>query len=204
MRMTDRHSLFDIDAYIAALPRHILRPPRPDAPTRYQVSRYPLLKAYNGFTGIERRRGGHLAGWLRAAGCLTLAPRCDICGSQGPLGLHGEHYYAVCLDPTLCRGCHKAIHMRFYRFDDWRRLVDASAVTGSEWFSLIPRHTVDIAKHSRDRWGWAAADIERSPLCPLPDAVVAALPSDLLPHPALSPSQLEIALEAKNASRPDH
>lgn len=183
--MTDRQPQFDYDGYLDALPRQILGPPRLDAPTRYPVSRYPVLKPFNGFSGIERRRGGHLAGWLVTAGCMTLASKCDICESRGPLALHGDNYYDVASDPTLCRSCHKSIHMRFYRWDDWRRLVDASAVTGSEWFALIPRHGLDIAQHLRNRWGWRAADLERSPLCQLPDTIIASLPGNMLPHPAL-------------------
>ena len=184
-RMTDLCPQFDVDAYIETLPRHHLGPPQPNAPRRYPVSRYPLLRSYGGFTGIERRRGGQLAGWLLAAGCLTLASKCDICGSEGPLALHGEIYYDVTRDPTLCALCHRLTHLRFHRWNDWRRLVDASAVTGSEWFALIPRHAVDVAQHLRNRWGWMAADLESSPMCPLPKAIVAALPGNMLPHPAL-------------------
>ena len=185
MRMTKGHSQFDYDAYLEALPRHILGSPRPNAPTRYQVSSYPLLKPFNGFTGIERRRGGQLAGWLLAAGCLTLPLQCNICGSRGPLGLHGDNYYDVTRDPTLCRSCHYAIHTRLYRTDNWRRIVEASAVSGREWFALVPEHSLDIAQHLRNRWGWGVADLERSPLCPLPDAIAAVLPRNLLPLPAL-------------------
>lgn len=183
--MTDRQPPFDYDAYLDALPRHVLGPPRLDAPTRHRVTSRPLLKSYAGFTGEERRRGGYLALWLVAAGCMTLASQCDICGSRGPLALHGENYYDVSRDPTLCRTCHRAIHLRFYRWRDWRTLVDASAVTGSEWFSRIPQHEINIAQHLRNRWGWHAADLERSPICPLPDAIAEALPSNMLPHPVL-------------------
>ncbi len=181
--MTNRPSEFDIDAYIDALPRHRLQSPRQDAPTRYQVSRFPLLKAYNGFSGEERRRGGQLAGWLLAAGCLTVRKHCDVCGIQGQHALHGENYYDVTRDPTLCRPCHRAIHMRFYRWGDWCKTVEASAVTGVEWFARIPRHGIDIAQHLRNRWGWGVANLERSPLCPLPDAIVEVLPVNMLPHP---------------------
>lgn len=185
MAMTERQSQFDIDGYIEALPRHVLRPPRPDAPTRYQVSRYPLLKAYHGFSGVERRRGGQLAGWLVAAGCLTVPAQCDICGSREGVALHGEVYYDVSRDPALCKPCHRSIHLRFYRWDEWIRIVDGSAVTGKEWFALIPRHGIDIARHLRDRWGWRIADLETSPLCPLPDAIAEVLPGNMLPHPTL-------------------
>jgi len=91
----------------------------------------------------------------------------------------------VTRDPTICRPCHRLIHLRFYRWNDWRKLVDASAVTGNVWFAMIPPQAVDVAQHLRDRWGWRAADLERSPICPLPDAIVAALPDNMLLHPAL-------------------
>lgn len=183
--MTDRQPQFDYDAYLDALPRHVLGPPRPDAPTRYPVTRRPLLKSYNGFIGEERRRGGYLALWLLTAGCMTLAAQCDICGSRGPLSLHGENYYDVSRDPSVCRACHAAIHLRFWKWDAWRRIVDASADTGREWFSLIPRHRIDLAQHLRNRWGWHAADLEKSPICPFPDFIAEVLPGQMLPHPAL-------------------
>lgn len=185
MRMTDSHSSFDFDAYIAALPRHNLEPPMPNAPRRYQVSRYPLLRAYNGFTGEERRRGGQLIGWLQAARCLPRPSRCDICGRTGRTAYHSEHYYSACHPVMICNGCHMAIHRRQFAWDQWRRIVDGAATTGREWFVLIPRHGIDVAQHLRDRWGWAAADLERSPVCPLADAIVAALPDNMLSHPAL-------------------
>ena len=175
----------DLDEYLAALPTRQFSVPRPYAPKRYQVSRWPLLKDFNGFTGIERRRGGQLAGWLLAAGCIAMPTRCDICSRRGPLGLHGEVYYDVTRDPALCRPCHRALHMRPYQWRVWRDIVDASAITGREWFALAPMHGLDLAQHLRDRFGWRVADIEQSPLVPLQDAVIAALPSNMLAHPCL-------------------
>lgn len=184
--MTSRPTL-DLDEYIAALPVRPISAPRLRVPKLYRTSSWPLLKAYNGFSGVERRRGGQLGGWLRAAGCLTLPPICDICGSRGPLGLHSETYYHVARDPALCRSCHRALHLRFWHWDAWRRIVDASSVTGREWFALAPRDRggTDIAGHLRDKWGWRAADIERSPITHLPDAIAALLPGNMLHHPSL-------------------
>ncbi|WP_156427347.1 hypothetical protein [Novosphingobium sp. Fuku2-ISO-50] len=184
--MTDRAAPFDIDAYIEALPRRVLSAPRPNAPTRYQVWNYPLLKDYHGFTGTERRRAGQLGHWLIAAGCLTLPERCEICASPGPIAQHGENYYDVPSDPALCRACHRAIHLRFWQWDAWRKIVDASAITGEEWFALTPRHSIDIAGHLRHRWGWRVADIERSPIMSLPDAIAVVLPDNMLALPRLS------------------
>lgn len=175
----------DIDEYLAALPVQRLSAPRPDAPTRYGVTRYPLLKSYNGFSGEERRRGGYLALWLLAAGCVSLPERCDICARREPLQLHNETYYHVGRTPALCRPCHRAIHLRPWQWDAWRGLVDASATTGREWFALAPRYGLDIAQHLRNRWGWGVADIERSPMTPLPEFIASVLPGNMLGHPFL-------------------
>lgn len=165
--MTERPTA-DLDEYLAVLATRRLSAPRRVAPYHYQVSRWPLLKPFNGFTGIERRRGGQLAGWLLAAGCITIPDHCGICANPGPLGLHGECYYDVSRDPALCARCHCALHLRPYQWDAWRRTVDASAVTGGEWFALAPRHGLDLAQHLRDKFGWTVADVERSPMTPLP------------------------------------
>lgn len=177
--------IVDLDEYLAALPVRRLSPPRPYAPALYQVSRRPLLKPFNGFSGVERRRGGQLAGWLLAAGCMAMPDRCDICGDGGPLSLHGENYYDVRRDPALCRRCHRALHLRPYQLEAWRRIVDASAATGREWFALAPCHGLDLADHLRQRFGWRVADIERSPVAALPDAIAVRLPCNMLQHPKL-------------------
>ena len=175
----------DPDEYLAALPTLRLCAPKRTPPAKYEVSRWPLLKAFHGFSGIERRRGGQLAGWLLNAGCITMPKQCDICASPGPLGLHGENYYDVSRDPALCARCHRALHFRPFHWDAWCRIVDASATTGREWFALAPRDGFDLALHLRNKLGSQVADIERSPLLPLPDAIAVLLPGNMLHHPDL-------------------
>ena len=175
----------DIDEYLAALPMRTLSAPRNRVPMRYQVTSWPLLKPFNGFSGIERRRGGQLAGWLVAAGCITLPALCDICASRGPINLHGDNYYDVTRDPALCRRCHRALHFRTRQWDAWRRIVDANAVSGREWYALAPQNGLDLGQHLRDKFGWRVADIERSPLSPLPDVISTLLPGNMLAHPQL-------------------
>lgn len=171
----------DIDAYIDALPSHRLRQPL-RVPLAYQESPWPLLRSYNGFTGEERRRGGQLIGWLQTAGCLPRPSRCDVCRSRERVNFHSESYYHVLRPASLCNACHMALHKRHFAWDAWRRLVDAHAVTGREWWAITPRHGLDIAEHLRARHGWAAADIEHSPIAPLPDAITALLPGNMLHH----------------------
>jgi len=174
----------DIDAYIETLPSYRLREPR-WVPTRYQESQWPLLRDYNGFSGTERRRGGQLIGWLQAAGCLPRPSRCDICKSRTKVAFHSESYYHVLRPATLCNACHMAAHKRHFAWDAWRRIVGAYSTTGREWWALTPRYCLDIAAHLRDRYGWLAADLARSPIAPLPDEIAALLPENLLPHPLL-------------------
>jgi hypothetical protein len=175
----------DVDEYLAALPTRPLATPRHRPPKLYQVSGWPLLKSFNGFSGIERRRGGQLATWLLAAGCIAMPDQCDICASPGPLNLHGENYYDVSRDPALCGRCHRALHLRPYQWSAWEKIVHASAKTGREWFALAPRHGLDLGYHFRAKLGWQAADIEHSPLLPIPDVIAVLLPSNMLPHPYL-------------------
>jgi hypothetical protein len=175
----------DLDEYLAALPTRQLSAPRRNPPALYQVSRWPLLKPFNGFSGIERRRGGQLAGWLLAAGCIALPERCEICASTGPLSLHGENYYDVTRDPALCRRCHRAVHLRPYQWNSWCKLVEASAATGMEWFALAPQYGLDLAGHLRRKCGLQVAAIERSPFLPLPDPIAVLLPGNMLAHPSL-------------------
>lgn len=179
-----RQSTLDLDEYLVALPTRRLSLPRRTTPALYQVSRWPLLKPYNGFSGVERRRGGQLAEWLLAAGCIAMPERCDICSGPGPLSLHGESYYDVSRDPALCRSCHRALHMRPFQWDAWRRIVDASAVTGREWFALAPQHGLDLAQHLREKFGGQVTDIEHSSLRPFPHGIAALLPNNMLPHSA--------------------
>ena len=178
-------SSFDIDAFIDALPSHRLREPS-RIPLLYRESRWPLLKPYNGFTGVERRRGGQLIGWLEDAGCLPRPSHCDICKGRGGVSSHSESYAHVLRAPRLCRACHRALHLRPWQWDAWRRIVDQAAVTGQEWFVLAPRYGIDIAQHLRDRWGASVMDIENSPVSPLPDAITAMLPGNMFPHTEVS------------------
>lgn len=174
----------DIDAYIDTLPSLRLREPH-RVPPRYQTWNYPLLKVYNGFDGTERRRGGQLIQWLEDAGCLVKPSHCEICGRRERIGFHSESYYHAVRPSALCRACHRALHLRPWQWDAWRRIVEAAAVTGREWFVVAPRYGIDIADHLRSRWGWCAADIERSPIFPLPDALAKLLPGNMLPHDQL-------------------
>lgn len=175
----------DIDDYIGGLPSYRLREPR-HVPPFYHETHWPLLKPYNGFTGIERRRGGQLIGWLQAAGCLPRPSRCEICLEHERVNYHSETYYHVLRPAMLCNACHMAAHRRHFAWDAWRRIVDGSTVTGREWWALAPRYGIDIAAHMRNRHGWQAADLARSPIAPLPDAIAALLPGNMLAHPMLS------------------
>jgi hypothetical protein len=75
---------------------------------------------------------------------------------------------------------------RHFAWEAWRKVVDAFAVTGREWWALTPRYGIDIARHLRSRYGWAAADLTQSPIAAWPEAVTIRLPGNMLAHPMLS------------------
>lgn len=174
----------DMDTYIDALPSYRLREPvRP--PVRYQTWNTPLLKPYNGFDGLERRRAAQLIYWLNDAGCLVKPSRCQICGSLHRVQFHSECYYLAMRPTAVCARCHRALHLRPWQWEAWRAIVEANSKTGKEWFVLAPRYGMDMAKHLRDQHGWEAARIERSPIQSLPVAISKVLPSNMMPHPKL-------------------
>lgn len=173
----------DIDAYIASLPVRELRPPRPDAPTRFLRWRWPLSKPFNGFSGVERVRGWQLSVWLERAGSLTRPTQCDICGSEDRVAFHSETYFHVGRAPALCSRCHRALHRRQIEWREWRAIVEPVVLTGREWFALAPRYGLDIAAHLRAQWGRQVADLLCSPFWQRPIIV----PDDLMPHPDLGP-----------------
>ena len=171
----------DLDAYLDALPRRTLLPPR-TPPIRFRTTNWPLLRPYNGFSGIERRRGGQLSSWLVDAGSMIVPDTCDVCGSKDRVNLHGESYYHVNRAPALCNVCHRAIHRRWFDDAAWHWLASHRGKSPHLWLDLLSRHPLDLAAHIRQTHGWAAANV-------LADATLLTVasaikwPNNLMPHP---------------------
>lgn len=175
----------DLDCFLDALPSYRLAAPR-NPPARFPEWRWPLSKAYQGFSPVERVRGWQMSRWLQGAGSLPYPRRCDVCRGGDHVAFHSASYYHIGRAPALCRACHRAIHLCHARPQEWTGIVHANARIGSEWFVLLPAPSVDLAAHLRSRLGWSAADLVASPISPLPEAVADCLPFNMTQHPRLS------------------
>lgn len=160
---------------LQALPVRTVHEPSRD-PLTIQFRRrdtHPLRQVYNGFTGIERRRGSILYEWLIAAGILEKPQMCDVCGDARSVRYHSENYYNPFNNPALCWPCHSAIHLRFRNWDHWCSRLPLRR-TGREWFCLLPRtreEAATVAPTVRLIFGDAAKNVFVSPCFHLPAAL---------------------------------
>lgn len=134
---------FDVQRFLAALPRQELRKPAPEVALSVPWPRvYATLMPYNGFSSLDRAKMGAAAKWLRQVGALILLPTCEVCGSSDRLGHHSENYADPRNAITLCQPCHFAVHRRFTQPAVWARRV-ANTNTGS-WMTQLQPSRVDI------------------------------------------------------------
>lgn len=185
--------MFDLDAFLDALPRHEAHPPKQKWAFAFKDPfKYPLNGPYNGFTGLERRRGGQIYTWACMMGILHKPKDCSICGGRfGGVNLHSEDYYNIFTAPALCRSCHKLIHQRFKNPRPWRMLVEGCSKTGREWFALAPLEPIDMAAVLRERHGDGAQDLINSPFYDWPEGT----PFPKTPLVALDADQGEVLRE---------
>lgn len=116
------------------------------------------LPVYNGFTHEERVRGWQVIVFLRDRGRLAKPAVCCISGRTDRVQYHSENCYDW--HPyTLHQSIHLALHRRFNAADAWRRIVEQYAVTGEEWFALLPLHATDLAGALRTTHGPEIADV---------------------------------------------
>ena len=174
-----------LDRFINALPQHQLSEPR-RAPTFFPEWRWPLSKSVHGVSPSERVRGWQVSRWLQAAGSLPYPRRCDVCGSTDHVALHSASYYHIGRAPGLCHVCHRAIHRRDSAPEAWQQISERFAVTGLEWFTIIPPPETDIAAHLRTEREWQAADLLASLATALPSSNNRELPTNLMRHPQLA------------------
>ena len=112
------------------------------------VSRYPLLKSYNGATGQERRDGGNRYTIGRELGLIPWPKFCSVCCSTRFVGAHNEIYARPCSAMPVCRSCHRLIHRRFYDPLPWLARAYQHAYPGA-WFSKIA-----ISELTREQMLW--------------------------------------------------
>ncbi|MCA1492007.1 hypothetical protein I6F11_13850 [Ensifer sp. NBAIM29] len=126
------------------------------------------LPVYNGFTHEERVRGWQLIMWRIDNGWAARGATCCISGQTQQLRLHSEIYYSWA-PYTINHSIHMALHQRFAKPDQWRRIVDRYAHTGDEWFARLSLVPVDLAAQLRARHGPEIADIFTR--APIPEGV---------------------------------
>lgn len=107
--------------------------------------------SYNGFTGAERRRGDQVLQVLRKQGVVPEPETCDICGTTGRVGYHGENYFDPFSMAPLCFSCHMALHRRFRSPEKWFERLDQHADNPKiEDFHLLPMVEPDFARWLRE------------------------------------------------------
>ncbi|QFI65566.1 hypothetical protein EKH55_0692 [Sinorhizobium alkalisoli] len=62
-----------------------------------------------------------------------------------------------------------ALHQRFSKPDQWRRIVERYAATGEEWFARLSSVPIDLAAQLRAKFGPEIADIFAR--APIPEGV---------------------------------
>lgn len=116
------------------------------------------LPTYNGFVHAERVRGWQLVNLLVELGQIDKPRQCAISGVTQRLGFHSESYYSWA-PHVLCQPIHMALHRRFQKPDEWRRIVARYSKSGAEWFATLSPTPVDLAGDLRRLHGDGVADI---------------------------------------------
>lgn len=99
---------------------------------------------YNGWNGEERLAVIPVINAAVAAGEMDPPTRCSICLVKGcsdwrapnAILFHDEDYSRPLEAYTVCKPCHKVIHLRFWRRRQWADHVEQHA-RGGAWFELL-------------------------------------------------------------------
>lgn len=108
---------------------------------------------YNGWNGEERLAVLPILDAAVAAGTLAPPTRCSICLMSGSsdwrasdaIVFHDEDYSRPLDAYPVCKPCHRLIHLRFWRVDEWEQLVAQNTREGA-WFRQL---TLDPASRYR-------------------------------------------------------
>lgn len=99
---------------------------------------------YNGWSGEERLAVLPILRAALAAGTLAPPTRCSICRATGSsdwrasdaIVFHDEDYANPLGAYTVCKPCHRLIHLRFWRATEWTAHVALHA-RGGAWFERL-------------------------------------------------------------------
>jgi hypothetical protein len=108
-------------------------------------------RSYNGFPAWYRKSQARIVWRNLRTGEWYLNEACDACGRTVALAAHSEDYSQPSQFKTLCRACHRAIHLRFWRAEEWRIRLAQADVNGWEplpWVRDLSMTRVDLAAAS--------------------------------------------------------
>lgn len=94
-------------------------------------------RPYNGFSPAERSLALPAIRQAMAAGIIKPSYRCSVCERTfgRPVGQHSEDYRTPLAFYPICRKCHYAVHMRFWRSDYWDGYIALLSPHG--WFRQL-------------------------------------------------------------------
>jgi hypothetical protein len=113
---------------------------RPQTVFRLPAWRWPVLGAYNGFTGAERIRGWQLVSFYRRNGWLTVKDICSVTGRVGGTQLHNEEYSRPWSALPVSRRAHTLLHTRARFPNAWHSFLETEAMVDSWVHRLSPRN----------------------------------------------------------------
>lgn len=161
----------DIEAFLQALPFRPPLNPHVIRDIRFVTWSGKPSPMFNGFTSDERLHLWQLVRWMEAQGVIAAPERCDICGSTERPQRHSENYYNPLEAAVVCNPCHRLIHLRFWRWHEWRELCQRNDPSGHKWFSMLEIKQPDVAGYLREKHGPEVGNLKQSPLFTLPEEV---------------------------------
>lgn len=110
---------------------------KPQTVFRLPQWRWPLIGAYNGFSGSARIRGWQLLRFYQANGWLTYDDVCSVTGMAGGTQLHNEDYARPWDAFPVSKRAHQMIHTR-HRFPRaWSAFLTKEALPDT-WAIALP------------------------------------------------------------------
>ena len=97
----------------------------------------PGQRWYNGADPAQRAWKLRMVKAALASGAIVPSYTCSVCARSFPyaVGLHSEDYADPLAVYPVCRQCHFAIHIRFWRPDYWRGYV--ARLNPDGWFQPL-------------------------------------------------------------------
>ena len=104
------------------------------------MSRFPGKPGERWYNGADHARRAWKLRMVKAAlanGEIVLSHTCSVCARMFPyaVGLHSEDYTHPVAAYPVCRQCHFAIHIRFWRPEYWQGYI--ARLNPDGWFQRL-------------------------------------------------------------------